>query len=210
MMSMRRLIITTDLRTVKGQETKKNIIHTSINILAQEGIEGISANKIADALKISKSNIFYHFKSVENILDEVFDTILNYMVEPITSHNFKNVKELIMFIGQGIYNLSSEERTIYVVTFQLYTLGLYNHKYQDVLLKQKKKIIQVISNELLKLTHSDKDTCKTVSEMVLMTLDGYGLSALLDDKHHHYKKLWEINTLYWCDLLSENKGGSHD
>ena len=200
----------TDLRTVKGQEMKKNIIHTSIKILAQEGIEGISAKKIADALKISKSNIFHHFKSVENILDEVFDTILNYMVEPITSHNFKNVKELIMFIGQGIYNLSSEERTIYVVTFQLYTLSLYNHKYQDVLLKQKKKIIQVISNELLKLTHSDKDTCKTVSEMVLMTLDGYGLSALLDDKHHHYKKLWEINTHHWCDLLSENKGGSHD
>lgn len=200
----------TDLRTIKGQEMKKNIILTTINILAREGIEGISTRKIAEDLNISKSNIFHHFKSVENILDEVFDTILNYMVQPITTHNFKNVKDFIMFIGQGIYHLSLEERTIYVVTFQLYTLSLYNHKYQDVLLKQKEKIVQVITKEISKLTHSDKDTCKTVSEMLLMTLDGYGLSALLDEKPHHYKKLWELNANHWCDILSENKGVTND
>lgn len=200
----------TDLRTIKGQEMKKNIILTTINILAREGIEGISTRKIAEDLNISKSNIFHHFKSVENILDEVFDTILNYMIQPITTHNFKNAKEFIMFIGQGIYHLSSEDRTIYVVTFQLYTLSLYNHKYQDALLKQKEKIVQVITKELIKLTHSDIDTCKTVSEMLLMTLDGYGLSALLHENSHHYKKLWELNANYWCDILSENKGVTHD
>lgn len=189
---------------------KKNIINASIEILAKEGIEAISAKKIADTLNISKSNVFHHFKSVESILDEVFDTILSYMIYPIIGHNFTTVKELIMFLGKGIYNLNSEERTIYVVTFQLYTISLYNSKYQANLLKQKGKIIQVITNELLKLSDSDENTCKIVSEMILMTLDGYGLSALLDNKQHHYKKLWEISTNYWCELLAEKKGGAND
>lgn len=199
----------TDLRIVKGQEMKKNIIHASIEILAKEGVEAISAKKIADTLNTSKSNIFHHFKSVESILDEVFDTILSYMIDPIIGHNFKSVKELMMFIGQGIYNLSTEERTVYIVTFQFYITSLYNSEYQNNLLKQKEKIIQVITNQLLKLSGSDEDTCKIVSEMILMTLDGYGLSALLDNNHHHYKKLWEININYWCELLAE-KGENND
>ena len=86
---------------------------------------------------------------------------------------------------------------------------LFRSKYQNNLLKQKQAIMQVITNELLKLTSADEETCKTVSEMMLMTLDGYGLSSLLDNKHLHYKKLWEININYWCELLTE-KGENND
>lgn len=199
-----------DLRIQKGQRMRNSIIQAAIKILEHEGIEGISANKIADTLQISKSNIFHHFKSIDNVIDEVFDTIMSFMMKSITSHSFESVKDFLMFLGQGIYNLSSEERTIYIVTFQFYTLSLYNGMYQDKLLKQKDKIIDVISNELFKLTSTDRDRCKTVSEMILMTLDGYGLSALLDNKHHSYEKLWKINTHYWCDMLSKKKGELYD
>jgi AcrR family transcriptional regulator len=200
----------TDLRIIKGQEMKKSIILSTIKLIAEEGIEGISTQKIADHLNTSKSNIFHHFKSVDIILDEVFAAILQSMLEPISSHNFKNVKEFLMFIGKGVYQLSDEERTIYIVMFQLYTMSLHNRKYQDLILSQKEKIIQVISSELLKLTAADKDTCETVSEMLLMSLDGYGLSALLDERSPHYERLWELNVNYLCELLSERKGGSHD
>lgn len=196
----------TDLRIIKGQEMKKNIIHASIDILSKDGIEAISSQKIADKLNTSKSNIFHHFKSIENILDEVFDTILSYKIDPIIGHNFTSLENLINFIGNGIYNLNDEGRKLYVITFQLYTISLYTIKYQEKLLKQKDKIIQVIANKLLKLSKADEKTCIDVSEMILMTLDGYGLSALLENKQNHYKKLWEINTNYWCELL----GGSND
>jgi AcrR family transcriptional regulator len=199
-----------DLRAVKGMETKNNIIQASIKILAKEGIEGISTRKIAETLKISKSNIFHHFKSVENILDEVFNFILQAMIQPIKKQSFKRPEDFLMFLGQGIYNIKSEERTGYIVMFQLYTLSLYNKKYQKILLDQTTQIVNTMALVLKKLSLSDLVTCTMVSEMVLMTLDGYGLSALLDDNRHHYKKLWEINTHLWCGLLSENKGGKHD
>ncbi|MBS3990684.1 MAG: TetR/AcrR family transcriptional regulator [Erysipelothrix sp.] len=200
----------TDLRIIKGKEMKKNIIFSTLKLIAEEGIEGISTQKIADHLNISKSNIFHHFKSVDIILDEVFATILQSMLEPISSHNYKNVKEFLMFIGKGVYQLIYEERTIYIVMFQLYTMSLHNEKYQNLILRQKEKIIQVISSELSKLTDSDKDTCETVSEILLMSLDGYGLSALLDERPPHYERLWELNVDYLCNLLSESKGGSYD
>lgn len=199
-----------DLRLVKGLEMKRSIVLTTIDLIASEGIEGISTQKIANSLNISKSNIFHHFKSVEAILDEVFATILNTMIEPISNHHFNNVKEFIMFIGQGIFNLNKEERNIYIVTFQLYTLSLHNRKYQELLVRQKESIVKVISDELFKLTHSDHEVCSMVAEMILMTLDGYGLSVLLEENPSHFQKLWVLNTNYWMDMLSTNTGGSHD
>lgn len=199
-----------DLRIAKGQEMRLSIILAVIDLIANEGIEGLSTQKIAASLRISKSNIFYHFKSVEIILDEVFDTILSAMVQPIVNHPYKTAKDLITFIGQDSLNMNSYARNMTIVIFQFYTLSLHNHKYQQLLLRQKENIIFAITNELVKLTHSDQETCKIVSEMILMSLDGYGLSALLDGNHLHYQKLWELNTNYWCCLLTRNKGDLHD
>ncbi len=195
-----------DLRIVKGQEMRKKIIQTSIELLSNEGIEAISAQKIADALKTSKSNLFHHFKSIDTILDAVFDTILSYMIDPITRFSFTSLEDLMAFIGNGIYNISDNDRAVYIVTFQLYSISLYNTKYKTNLLKQKEKIIETIANELLKLSSAKKETCVIVAEMMLMTLDGYGLSALLDENNTHYQKLWEISTKHWCHLL----GGTND
>ena len=195
-----------DLRIVKGQEMRKKIIQTSIELLSNEGIEAISAQKIADALKTSKSNLFHHFKSIDTILDAVFDTILSYMIDPITRFSFTSLEDLMVFIGNGIYNISDNDRAVYIVTFQLYSISLYNTKYKTNLLKQKEKIIETIANELLKLSSANKEICIIVAEMMLMTLDGYGLSALLDANNTHYQKLWEISTKHWCHLL----GGTND
>ena len=199
-----------DQRTIKGLETKNNIIQASIEILAEQGIEGLSAKKIADTLKISKSNIFHHFNSVDMILDQVFDFILLAMIEPLKSHGFESSKDFFIFMGQGIYKLNPQEKKIYIVLFQLYTLSLYNKKYQTILLNQKKQIVETIAQVLNKISGSDLEVCQKVSEMVLMTLDGYGLSALLDDNNDHYQELWHINIHHWCQLLSENKGGNND
>lgn len=203
-------MILIDLRVIKGQKMRSSIIQAAINILEQEGMEGISAKKIADTLKISKSNIFHHFQSVDNIIEEVFETVMGFMTDSIAVHSYQSAKDFILHLGQGISNLSSEERTIYIVTFQFYTLGLHDKKYQDQLLKQKQRTIDLISKELYKCTGAKKEICKSVSEMILMTLDGYGLSALMDNTHDSYQKLWEISTHYWCDMLSEEKGELYD
>ncbi len=191
-----------DQRIIKGQRMKIKIIETAIKILEKEGIEGISAHKIADTLDVSKSNIFHHYKSINNIIEEVFETLMQFMIEPITVHGYERLEDFFMYLGQSIYNLSPAERTIYVGTFQFYTFSLYNNKYQHKFLEQKEKMIEVISNELYKLSGSEKKTCSIVSKMILMTLDGYGLSALIDQDNQSYEELWKVNTSYWCHMLN--------
>lgn len=58
------------VKTVK--DTKKMIIETTINIVAEKGLEGFSINQITKKLGIAQGTIYFHFTSKEELLYECF------------------------------------------------------------------------------------------------------------------------------------------
>ncbi len=73
----------------KGQQTKQAIIDAALGLAAQVGLEGLSIGALADAMHMSKSGVFAHFGSREELqisvireyyarfADEVFFPALN-------------------------------------------------------------------------------------------------------------------------------------
>ncbi len=51
----------------KGQQTKAAIIDTALGMAAQIGLEGLSIGAVADAMQMSKSGVFAHFGSREEL-----------------------------------------------------------------------------------------------------------------------------------------------
>lgn len=51
----------------KGQQTKQTIIDAALGLAAQIGLEGLSIGTLADATKMSKSGVFAHFGSREEL-----------------------------------------------------------------------------------------------------------------------------------------------
>ena len=79
-----------DRRLEKGNETKEKILNTALLIISEEGLKGLSAKKIADRAQISKSNIFHHYTSVDNLLEVILknlfaDTLTNIPLETCNS-----------------------------------------------------------------------------------------------------------------------------
>ena len=58
----------------KGEETKKVILETGLDMASQYGLEGVSIGSLANLINMSKSGLFAHFQSKENLQVE----ILNY------------------------------------------------------------------------------------------------------------------------------------
>ncbi len=56
-----------DLRTIKGNITKAKILSSSLDIICSSGVEGLSASKITSMSGISKSSVFHHFSSINDI-----------------------------------------------------------------------------------------------------------------------------------------------
>jgi AcrR family transcriptional regulator len=65
---------------VKGKDTKLNILQTGMDMASQLGLESMTIGTLAKATNMSKSGLFSHFQSKENLQIE----ILNYAAHVFT------------------------------------------------------------------------------------------------------------------------------
>src|SRR5438552_2140665 len=58
----------------KGTETRERILDTAFRLAGRDGIEGLSLGALADELGVSKSGLFAHFKSKEQLQIDILRT----------------------------------------------------------------------------------------------------------------------------------------
>jgi AcrR family transcriptional regulator len=58
---------TADGREVRGEQTRRTILRRAANIASVEGLDGLSLGRLATDLGISKSGVFAHFGSKEDL-----------------------------------------------------------------------------------------------------------------------------------------------
>jgi AcrR family transcriptional regulator len=51
----------------KGEQTRAAILHSAVGLAAQQGLEGITIGSLADLMHMSKSGVFSHFGSREDL-----------------------------------------------------------------------------------------------------------------------------------------------
>jgi len=54
-------------RLLKGERTRESILHVAVNLASVEGLQGLSIGRLAEELKMSKSGLFAHFGSKEEL-----------------------------------------------------------------------------------------------------------------------------------------------
>ncbi|WP_248958087.1 TetR/AcrR family transcriptional regulator [Sphaerisporangium perillae] len=57
----------TDGRLLRGEQTRRLILQRAVNIASVDGLEGLSIGRLATELKVSKSGVFTHFGSKEEL-----------------------------------------------------------------------------------------------------------------------------------------------
>jgi AcrR family transcriptional regulator len=55
----------------KGAETKQTILETGLDMASQLGLESVTIGSLADSIGMSKSGLFAHFQSKENLQIEI-------------------------------------------------------------------------------------------------------------------------------------------
>lgn len=57
--------------------TKDRILEAALNLFNQQGTGSVSTNHIAEALKISPGNLYYHFRSKDEIIRALFEQLFH-------------------------------------------------------------------------------------------------------------------------------------
>lgn len=72
--------------SAKGEDTRSHVLGAALSLATQLGLEGVTIGKLAEHVGMSKSGLFAHFSSKENlevaILDEAVARFVEHVVAP--------------------------------------------------------------------------------------------------------------------------------
>jgi AcrR family transcriptional regulator len=69
----------------KGEDTRKGIVEQALRIASEQGLSGLSIGVLADKVGMSKSGLFAHFSSKDNLQVAVLDEAVRRFVELVIS-----------------------------------------------------------------------------------------------------------------------------
>lgn len=136
-------------------EIQQKIINIASKKFAKNGFQKTSLNEIAEAAKISKGTLFYHYPSKENLffvsLSNSIDSAFKDEFEFYAKHGFK--------LFQNRKNLLDDLRTYYdlriakpLLVERLWLEGIleseHNPKFQQMLSKKDDQIVQTMTSML--------------------------------------------------------------
>lgn len=179
-----------DQRKAKGEETKHKIIESAIQIASEEGLKGLSAKKIADQAGVSKSNVFHHFNSIEDITLLMITGLCDSMTKSLENRSFENLESLLILIGESTFNLTDDELTYYRVLFAYYNDAVFYDRYKVQLQGVKHEFAKYLT-EMIKGIEG-KAVPYAFAEMITMDLDGMGLHYLIENDPDKYKAIWQM------------------
>ena len=83
-------------RRPRGLRTRRAILRKAVNIASVEGLEGLTIGRLASVLRISKSGLFAHFGSKEDLQCAVVDEAREIFVERVVrpAYQFQGLKRL--------------------------------------------------------------------------------------------------------------------
>ncbi len=70
---------------MKGQRTRQSILERAVDVASLEGLEGLTIGRLADELGMSKSGLFAHFGSKEELQIAAIDAAAKRFIEAIYS-----------------------------------------------------------------------------------------------------------------------------
>jgi AcrR family transcriptional regulator len=77
----------TDARRERGRRTRASILATAVDLASVEGLEGLTIGRLAAELQMSKSGLFAHFGSKEELqlatIDAARDVFIAEVVHPV-------------------------------------------------------------------------------------------------------------------------------
>jgi AcrR family transcriptional regulator len=76
-------------RRPRGLKTRRAILRKAVDLASIEGLEGLTIGKLASTLRISKSGLFAHFGSKEDLQCAVVDEARDIFIESVIRPAFK-------------------------------------------------------------------------------------------------------------------------
>ncbi|MFY9554317.1 MAG: TetR/AcrR family transcriptional regulator [Blastocatellia bacterium] len=86
-------------REARGEKTRQEILQAAVHIASAEGLEGLTIGRLADELRLSKSGLFAHFGSKEELQLAVVAKARDIFVREVVDRAFNSERGLVRLLA---------------------------------------------------------------------------------------------------------------
>ncbi|MEM1024315.1 MAG: TetR/AcrR family transcriptional regulator [Myxococcota bacterium] len=132
----------------KGQSTKERVLAQAIRQASKEGLEGLTIGSLSSQLQMSKSGLFAHFGSKEQlqlaVLEEVFRRFVEEVLKPAFTAPRGEARIRAMFERHLAWNSSRAFPGGCVLMGAAHELDARDGSTRDFLLEQQRRLLETM------------------------------------------------------------------
>lgn len=161
-----------------------------------DGLKALSAAKLASAGGVSKSSVFHHFKSIEDVLSQSLQLVVDEMRMSMGSGEFRDAEHFLQSLGEGMFRTPDASATLFRAFLCFSHESLFNPAYRESLASFIEQTERFFRSELSKLAPDSADPAliDAAASLLLPILDGIGFHYLLNPDAEKYRRVWTIQT----------------
>jgi AcrR family transcriptional regulator len=175
-------------------KTKERIIQTALRLFNEEGEPNVTTNHIADEMDISPGNLYYHYRSKDDIIWQIF---LNYekKIKAVLSQkevNYTSMEDMWFYMHM-VFEVIGEYRFLYRNLIQLMNrIDFLKRHFRHILALKSQTALNIMSQLADDgLLIADKQTIGSLADQIALTATfwlNYSI-AIYDDDYDEEKKL---------------------
>ena len=175
-------------------KTKDRIIETALRLFNDEGEPNVTTNHIADEMDISPGNLYYHFRSKDDIIWQIF---LNYekkinQVLTLKDVNYTSMEDMWFYLHM-VFEVIAEYRFLYRNLIQLMNrIEFLKRHFRHILALKSQTALNIMTNlSEIGALKADKETIASLADQIALTATfwlNYSI-AIYDDDFDEEKKL---------------------
>ncbi|MCF6317841.1 MAG: TetR/AcrR family transcriptional regulator [Proteobacteria bacterium] len=175
-------------------KTKDRIIQTALYLFNEEGEPNVTTNHIADEMDISPGNLYYHYRSKDDIIWQIF---LNYekKIKQVLLQkdvNYTSMEDMWFYLHM-VFEVIAEYRFLYRNLIQLMNrIDFLKRHFRHILALKSQTALKIMTrlaeDDLL---NTDKATIASLADQIALTATfwlNYSI-AIYDDDFDEEKKL---------------------
>ncbi len=168
--------------------TRTRILHAAVELMGREGPDGFSASSLAREVGVSKSTLFHHFDSLDEIplaaLEEVFFGAIDEMQGQAAS-----LEQSLSGLAAQMCALVDNERFLHAY-FVFFIKGIFDERFRARLARGAfavhARLVETLSPHL-----AEGEDVEVASRMVEVMLDGLALHHLMMGDHDTLDRVWD-------------------
>ncbi|MGO1948029.1 MAG: TetR/AcrR family transcriptional regulator [Mycobacteriaceae bacterium] len=160
--------------TPNDPQRRRRILDSTMVLLQQSGISAVTARGVAAQAGVPVGSVSYHFDSVKGLLLQASSELWDQRIAQITGWDYakEGAEGVLRQLAELIRHQVTEGRSLTVVSYELYLLGLRDPDFRDISVHTVDALRQV----LLDFFPAPR------ARHLAATADGYQLQLLLNDE----------------------------